>query len=197
MLLNITQKLCRKCGETKPLDEFHKTNQIKSGYGTWCEVCYKKYHANYYHKNEEVVKDRAKRHHVENKDKHILQMKQWVIQNRAKSREIKKAWKKKNPEKVQEHHRKRRTQIKESGDSITFREWSDLKKFYNYTCLCCRRTEPEIKLELDHVLPIALGGRHVIENAQPLCRSCNAAKYTKHIDYRPAFMKRNGCEQVF
>jgi 5-methylcytosine-specific restriction endonuclease McrA len=81
---------------------------------------------------------------------------------------------------------KRRARITGNGGEITKQEWSWLKEFYDFTCLRCGKREPEIKLTLDHVLPIKLGGKNVIENAQPLCQSCNSSKHTQHIDYRKA-----------
>ena len=68
--------------------------------------------------------------------------------------------------------------------TITAYEWMDLKKKYNYTCLRCGKKEPEIKLTLDHVVPLIVGGKNIIENAQPLCKPCNSSKYTKSTDYR-------------
>ena len=68
---------------------------------------------------------------------------------------------------------------------ITAKEWGDLKAKYNYTCLACKRQEPEIELTLDHVKSLFDGGLNVIENAQPLCRSCNSSKGKRYIDYRP------------
>lgn len=55
---------------------------------------------------------------------------------------------------------------------------------YNYTCLCCNKKEPEILLTIDHVIPVSLGGMNIIENAQPLCHSCNSRKKAKVMDYR-------------
>lgn len=71
----------------------------------------------------------------------------------------------------------------------TFAEWEELKRFYNYMCLCCKRNEPEIKLSEDHIIPISRGGGNTIENIQPLCIGCNKKKFTQTIDYRSNFMR--------
>ena len=65
----------------------------------------------------------------------------------------------------------------------TFGEWETLKAQYNYTCLCCGRSESKIVLTEDHIIPLSKGGSNNIENIQPLCRSCNSKKYTKIIDF--------------
>jgi 5-methylcytosine-specific restriction endonuclease McrA len=79
-----------------------------------------------------------------------------------------------------QYRRKRR--LVQNGGCHSRGEWEILKAQVNWTCISCKRREPEIKLTKDHIIPILKGGSNNIENIQPLCRSCNTRKGIKIIN---------------
>jgi len=83
--------------------------------------------------------------------------------------------------------KQRRARIAKATGTHSETDWLELKKKYNYMCLCCKKQEPFVKLTEDHIVPLSVGGSNDISNIQPLCRSCNSAKFTKIIDYTLPF----------
>lgn len=85
----------------------------------------------------------------------------------------------------------RKARKRQSGGTLKPHQWKASKAYYRYTCLCCGKQEPEIKLTIDHVIPVAKGGRSDVDNIQPLCFPCNRSKGIKIIDYRLLWLLEN------
>lgn len=77
---------------------------------------------------------------------------------------------------------KRRAAKKSNGGNYSLSEWAELCEKYDNKCLCCGAGG--VKLTVDHIIPISMGGSNSIDNLQPLCISCNSKKSKKVIDYR-------------
>jgi len=177
-------KRCTKCKEVKPLSEFYKNGNHKDGHNYECISCRKQYVKQYLEENGELLNAQARQRRKEYPEENKEECRKWRENNLEKSRESRRRYYRKHPETNIVSDNNRRARLIGNGGKITKKEWNELKKHYNYTCLCCGRQEPEIKLTLDHVMPLAQGGINIIYNAQPLCKSCNSSKGTKIIDYR-------------
>ena len=68
-----------------------------------------------------------------------------------------------------------------AGGKHTEKQWHAVKEFYDFTCLSCERSEPEIRLTKDHINP---RGMNDITNIQPLCEGCQQIKADAYIDFR-------------
>lgn len=206
-------KQCTICGEVKEVKLFYKDRSRKDGYSSPCKDCKNKQNQEWTRKNPEAVK---------------LIKEKYVQANVIKVRQTKKSYKERNPEaeqlRAQAYRRKhqksrsaynleyirrhpekalawihkRRALKAGNGGAFTSQEWRDLKCRYGYKCLSCGLKEPDVLLTADHVIPLSVGGTNEISNIQPLCRSCNSAKFNRVIDYRddvPDIFKCDSCER--
>jgi 5-methylcytosine-specific restriction endonuclease McrA len=86
-------------------------------------------------------------------------------------------WVEANPEAAAENGRRRRARkIGNPGSvGVSVRDWGRLVARYRGCCAYCgEKAEP---LHMDHVVPLAKGGRHGIGNVLPACGRCNVRKH--------------------
>lgn len=91
MLEIITQKKCCRCKEIKPLTDFYKDKNRKSGYTNECKSCRKVAQQRWQKANPEKTREQARK---------------WRKANPEKFSNIQKAWRALRPEKVKENFQK-------------------------------------------------------------------------------------------
>lgn len=195
----IPQKRCSKCGAEKPLSEFYKDRHASDGLTHSCQVCQRAMARRWQERNAEHRTAYGKQWRETNRQYDKERKAQWYVtraeQERERARRYRqehpdqvraaiKAYRKAKPEKIHTIQQRRRARKYQQGGSYTEQQWVSLKHQYNCTCLRCGRSEPDIRLTADHVIPISRGGSSYIENIQPLCDDCNRWKNAKTIDFR-------------
>jgi hypothetical protein len=205
-------KICTKCGTEKTKTDFHVDKQSKDGFKSSCKLCANALSTLWRKDNQEKLREQKQKYYDLNKYKLSEYKKKWYAANRIHDIELSRKWQKENEKRVSENKKQWRLNnaerdkenhkryVSENRDkyrmydknrrarkigscgAVSVKEWEELKKKHNNKCLCCGRDD--VKLTMDHVIPISKGGPNTIDNIQPLCKSCNCSKHAKHIDYR-------------
>ena len=102
------------------------------------------------------------------------QEKGYYAQNREKMREYGRAWRRANPHKEVERTQRRR--VRKAANGVYLVTDRDYRRILESPCVACGSTQD---IQVDHIIPIARGGRHAVGNLQALCRSCNTSKGAK------------------
>jgi 5-methylcytosine-specific restriction enzyme A len=66
-------------------------------------------------------------------------------------------------------------QAKRTRD-ITLKVRMQILQRDSFQCVYCGRKPPDVKLEIDHIIPFSKGGSNDISNLQTLCFDCNRGK---------------------
>lgn len=180
----VTEKRCTKCGETQPLDGFYLQRRGGEERVAQCRSCRQSDSRLY-----QATVDRAKRQ-AYNLAWSAKRRAQWTETDRENSRAYYRAYYASHLERMRGHNRsgaqRRRIRMLDAAavHDVTVDQWFAIKAFYGDRCLRCGKTEPEVRLTMDHVIPVARGGLHHIGNLQPLCHSCNSGKNNRTQDFR-------------
>jgi len=211
---SLSQKHCNKCGKDKQISDFYKNRGHKDGLSSLCKVCvdknnkkwaatnqekvrayikkctqihiekYRECIRKYKEKNRERIREEGRKYWSTRKEeKHEYDM-AYQKRNAEKRREQGRKYRAEHPDKNAEYSRNRRARKFGNGGNITKDEWRGIVEKYGNKCLWCGRSGLEVKITIDHVVPLVLGGRHSKDNVQPLCISCNSRKNDKVMDFR-------------
>ena len=140
----------------------------------------------YRSKHSEELKRRAQQPDV--RAKNTKRQAAWRLKNPEKITAILVRWNSANTDKARLQRRNRqhtrRARIRGSGGVLSDGIIEKLMLLQRGHCACCRVRLEGVTPHLDHMIPLAAGGRNEDSNMQLLCASCNLAKFTKHpIDF--------------
>lgn len=125
----------------------------------------KQYKAKYRSLNRDKLRAYEKRRREEHRDK----------VNASKTR-----WRVSHPEQCRVHVQNRHARTKYNGGALSTGIAARLMNLQKGLCAACRCSLEDTGYHLDHIIPLARGGRHDDQNVQLLCPSCNQKKGTKH-----------------
>lgn len=190
------EKKCTVCKRIKPITEFYEDARRRDGHYSKCKKCHnksvKKWQINNSSKFKEINSSWKKAH----KEQRAVESKQWAKAHPEYRRRVGEKWRSNHPnygknwrennrDKIKHYAQNRRARMEGNGGTLTVQEWNAILDFYGHKCLCCERKD--VKLTIDHIIPIFRGGKHCAENVQPLCGPCNSRKKDKVIDYRKEY----------
>ena len=133
----------------------------------------------HYLANKQKIIDRAKKWAEENREKNILRHREYRVRNADKCSAYSKVWREKNKDLKRVYAQNRRAKQRENGGELSPTLTKKLFDLQKGKCACCGKPLGN-KFQLDHIMPIALGGKHEDSNIQLLTQKCNAQKHAKH-----------------
>lgn len=139
--------------------------------------------------NREHVAALNRRWYQENRERKLQAGREWAANNAERKAEANRRWAELNadrkhearkkrlaqcPETITLQNHRRRARKKEAGGSFTKSDVQEILANQRKRCAVCR--QQLARYEIDHIVPLFLGGSNGRENIQLLCRPCNRAK---------------------
>lgn len=194
-----TEKACTQCKETKPATtEFFSPRKAgRLGLHSWCRECIAKWHINKKETDPEfrkrqiaaviaAAKKRLERDPEGERAK--INRRATALKRAYRADPVKKAqmqaadraWIEANREQWRKtkliSEQRRRARKEQVANTATTEQIQALLDAAKVCPDCKKRYNQRRTRSLDHVIPIAAGGAHTIDNLRVICRPCNSAK---------------------
>jgi 5-methylcytosine-specific restriction endonuclease McrA len=134
----------------------------------------------YLEKQEEKIA-RSREWYLANKEEALKRQKEYrqrkPLTDEQKARRLQKAKDRREADPEKYRAKKRISHLRRAGPMPSLQRRKELME--NLVCSACGSTEHP---EIDHIMPISLGGTSEDSNLQILCRPCNRSKGSKHPD---------------
>lgn len=155
-----SNKVCTSCGLDKAAEDYYRDKRAPHGLCTQCKQCMNDAKEAKRKIDPERTRAEWRRDYRENKDRYVRACETYRSRNAERFRE----WSRNNSNK------NRVTSSSVTG--AAFYEWVSAQA---KDCAWCG-VSCEDDFQVDHIVPIARGGEHEIENLTISCRKCNRAK---------------------
>lgn len=125
------EKRCKKCGEVKPLTDFHPASGTRDGRRGECKLCHNAAKRAWYGRNRDAVKDNVRRWQQANAERHNANQRRRRLDPSRKRRE-------------RDGHLRRKF-------GISIEQYEAMLEAQGGRCAICRREpHPTISLHVDH-----------------------------------------------
>lgn len=179
-------RTCTKCGEQKDPSAFyaegHQCKPCRYLQTTaWRRNNAERYRANnkaYYAAHAEKIKENTRQHRQQKKDLVNASNRAWRAKNAELNSSYTRAWRVANPDAARAFAALRRARLAAVRCDVFGPD--EVRAHYAASgypdaCIYCEGPYEQD----DHIVPVARGGAHVLENLAPACGRCNRSKSDK------------------
>lgn len=184
-------KLCSRCHQELPEDNFYSDKRSPSGLKSECKQCHKAQNKAWRSSPEgkKYRKEESKKYYQSEKGKEVIKrsqstqahkdyMAKWFQSENGKLSHKKYRQSDKGKLTFAKGMHTRKSREFNAEATLTLDEWQEIKKKYKYRCVYCGEKK---KLTMDHIIPVSKGGSFTKENILPSCQSCNSKKCDKPV----------------
>lgn len=211
-------KRCTKCDTVKPLGEFSRGSNFKSGYRSVCKDCERQYRREnrerrseyikqYCQENRKKITEYQKQYHQKNPEyqKQYYQKKRKQITNHirqyrqvnretiwANTTEYQRLHRQENRERYRVYEANRRARKRALPDTLTPSDWQTALDYFNHTCAVCGRQRGLWHtLAADHWIPLVSPDcpGTIPTNIVPLCHGVGGCNNSKNDKHPETWLK--------
>ena len=198
-------RTCRKCGQTKSINDLTKTSKGKPT--RECKTCaYARTHS-WAVKNRERSRAIKSRYVERHPDRHAASQQKYYEANRsdvirrtaegkvARGDEINARYReqyREDPTPFNARNARREERDLAVDGLFTVKDEQAMFIAQDGKCAACKVDISDGRFDADHIMPVLLGGSHWPANRQLLCRTCNHRKGTKTPEQWAIFVRKWG-----
>jgi len=129
------------------------------------------------HRDELLEKNRQWR--AEHPERHRENARQWAKENRARCAANNRAWRARNPQLARAHSKAQHARSRDRSGVLSSGDVAAQLERQHGRCFWCGEKVGET-YHIDHVIPLAKGGKNLPDNVVIACAACNLSKGAKH-----------------